>query len=125
MCYTDVMVLRFLRTTFASVLLALPVPMWALETRTWTIRTAAGSNLPQLTADQFIGNLIFYLSYLIGFVTTALFLIGALYVVIARGQPDKMEKGKKLMIESLIGMAIVLGAYAILRTVAFIVVHSA
>lgn len=125
MCYTDVMVLRFLRTAFATVLLALPVPMWALETRTWTIRTAAGSNLPQLTADQFIGNLIFYLSYLIGFVTTALFLVGALYVVIARGQPDKMEKGKKLMIESLIGMAIVLGAYAILRTVAFIVVHSA
>jgi hypothetical protein len=111
---------KLLQRLGALLFLLLPAPAWALTNRTWTVNTGR-----RISFTEFVSNMILYLSYLIGFVTTTLFLVGALYVVISAGNPTRMETGRKLMIESLKGMAIVLGSYGILRTVTFIVVNSA
>ena len=65
---------------------------------------------------KFADNAVGLFSLTIGAVCTVLFLIGALYMVTSTGSPDRLGKGQKLMTESLIGLAITLGAYGILRT---------
>jgi hypothetical protein len=52
----------------------------------------------------------------IAFLCVVLFLLGAFLMVMSRGKEDQLQKGRELMIHSLIGLAIVLGSYAILRT---------
>lgn len=49
-------------------------------------------------------------------VFTVLFLVGAFYMVLYAGKEDKVKAGKDIMIRSLIGLAIVQGSYAIVRT---------
>ena len=70
---------------------------------------------------SFMANAVGLFSMTVGLVCTILFLIGALYMVLSTGSPDRLGKGQKLMTESLIGLAIVLGAYAILRTIYFLI----
>lgn len=53
-------------------------------------------------------------------VCTAIFLVGALMMVGYAAKPDKAEQGKKIMIDSLVGLAIILGSYGILRTVFYL-----
>lgn len=49
----------------------------------------------------------------------AMFLVGAFMIILSGAKEDYKQKGKDLMIGSLLGVGVVLGAYAILRTVAF------
>lgn len=72
-----------------------------------------GVNIDFPTLQQ---NLVGLYSMTIGTVCTVLFLIGAFYMVTSTGSPDRLGKGQKLMLESLLGLAITLGAYAIIRT---------
>lgn len=50
-------------------------------------------------------------------VCTVLFVVGAFYWVFSRGEESHVKTGKDLMIGSLVGLAVILGSYAILRTV--------
>ncbi len=52
-------------------------------------------------------------------IATVLFLVGAAFMVGSAGKPELLEKGKKLMKGAIIGMAITLGSYTILRTAIF------
>jgi Type IV secretion system pilin len=115
------MLTKLFQCSAALLIVLMPARALALQNRTWAVNTGGG----RPTVETFFSNLIAYSAYLIGFVTATLFLIGALMVVLSRGKPDQMENGKKLMINSLIGMMIVLGAYGILRTVTYIVTYSA
>ncbi len=45
-----------------------------------------------------------------------IFLIGAAQLTMARGDQGKVDNGKKAMIGALIGLAIIMGSYGILRT---------
>lgn len=76
------------------------------------LSTGYGGDLPEL-----ILRVVFFLSYAIGAFCTVAFIVGALMVVISRGQEPFLPRGKTLMIESLIGLALVLGAQGILRIV--------
>jgi len=53
------------------------------------------------------------------FVCGTIFMIGTFFVVISGGG-EKKDAGKKMMIGALIGLAVILGAYAIMRTIFFV-----
>ncbi len=74
-----------------------------------------------LSLGQITGNIVNFLAASIGFLTVALFMVGALMLTASGFHEEWRNKGKDLMINSLIAMVIVLGAYAILRTVAFFI----
>ncbi|TSC80482.1 MAG: hypothetical protein G01um101425_136 [Candidatus Peregrinibacteria bacterium Gr01-1014_25] len=76
------------------------------------LNTGYSGSLPEL-----IVRVVYFLSYAIGAFCTVAFIVGALMIVISRGQEPFLPRGKTLMIESLIGLALVLGAQGILRIV--------
>lgn len=67
------------------------------------------------------GNVIDFMAASIGFLAVAIFIYGALLLTASGAHEEWKNKGKDIMIGSLVAMVIVLGAYAILRTVAFFV----
>ena len=74
-----------------------------------------------LSWEQLTGNIIDFLAASIGFLCVAIFIYGALLLTASGAHEEWKNKGKDIMIGSLVAMVIVLGAYAILRTVAFFV----
>ena len=78
------------------------------------------SGTPVRTFVQLMDNLMVFLVTTIVSVTVVLFLVGAVHMVASAGKPELLEKGKKLMKNSLIGLALVLGSYTILRTIFFL-----
>ncbi len=66
-------------------------------------------------------NIINFLAASIGFLSVAIFIYGALLLTASGAHEEWKNKGKDIMIGSLVAMVIVLGAYAILRTVAFFI----
>ena len=89
----------------------------AYESAPLQITGTLGANT---TFDQLLSNVTGFLAGTIVTLCIATFLIGAFFLVISRGKQDQVERGKNLMIGSLIGLAIVLGSYAILRTAFYI-----
>ena len=65
--------------------------------------------------------IINYMAGALIFVISAMVIVGALFIVLSRGESEMVTKGKNLIIGSLIGAAVVLGAYSILRTVFYFV----
>lgn len=74
-----------------------------------------------LSWGQLTGNIVDFLAASIGFVTVAIFIVGALKLTASGFNEEWRNQGKDLMVKSLVAMVIVLGAYAILRTVAFFI----
>ena len=95
-------------------LLFAPVRAWALEPRFIVVTT--GIRIP---FTQVVGNLINFLAVSSVSVCTLLFVIGAGQLVISHGDQTAVDNGKKMMISALIGMAITMSAYAIIRTLLF------
>lgn len=74
---------------------------------------------------QAIGNLTGFIAATSVGVCTLLFIIGAAQMTLSHGDQTAVDNGKKLMISSLVGLAIVLGSYAIIRTVLFFLYEGA
>lgn len=72
-----------------------------------------------LSIGQLANNIVNFLAASIGFVTVAVFIYGTLKLTASGAHEEWRQQGKDLMIWSIVAMVIVLGAYAILRTVAF------
>jgi len=75
------------------------------------------------TLPELILRVVYFLSYAIGAFCTVAFIVGALILVMSRGQDSgalSVSRGKSLMIDSLIGLGVVLGAQGILRMVMYI-----
>jgi len=66
-----------------------------------------------------LGNLInaFFVSATA--VCVAIFILGAAFMVFSAGNDTPLQKGKGMMTGSLIGLTIIVGSYAIFRTVVF------
>lgn len=99
----------------AQTVMAMPPPPPAFFMDVCWMGFACLSNL-QVTAN-FIQS-AFYAS---SFITVAIFLIGTALWVFSAGNDTLVQKGKGMMQYSLIGLALVVGSYAIWRTVVFIV----
>ncbi len=68
---------------------------------------------------QITGNIIFFLASAISAVALAMFIAGALMVTVGAAKEDYKQKGKDLIVGSAISIVVVLGAYALFRTVAW------
>ena len=102
--------MRTLRLSLISVLL---LPSLA-HARTLPVSIGVSLTLAQLQANitgLLVGGIVI--------VCTVLFLCGAFLLVFSRGEQDQLQKGKDYMIKSLIGLAVVMASYGILRTVFF------
>lgn len=90
---------------------------------------AAAVDLPQRTVvlntgirislTQAFSNFYGFLAITAVSICTLIFLLGAASLVISAGDQTKVDNGKKMMIGALVGLAIALGSYAILRTVLY------
>lgn len=89
----------------------IPKAALALEKRFLTVDFGSRN-----TFNAVVFNALQALTGIIGTFCGILFLIGALLMVISRGKDDQLQKGKDLMIQSMIGLAVTLSAYAIIRT---------
>jgi hypothetical protein len=82
-----------------------------------TIFSSPIACLPFLAVLQNAVNALFFASPL---VMLAIFVAGATSVTLSAGRDTPLQRGKQMMIASLIGLAFVVGSYAIYRTVVFI-----
>lgn len=71
---------------------------------------------PNIGLGQVIANGMRMLAAMSILLSTVLFLYGAFLFVISRGKEDLVGKGKDFMIGALIGMAVVIAAYGMVRT---------
>ncbi len=74
-----------------------------------------------LSFGELASNIVTFLAASIGFLCVAIFIFGAFKLTASAFNEEWRNQGKDLMIKSLTAMVIVLGAYAILRTVAFFI----
>lgn len=65
------------------------------------------------------GNLINALFVSSTAVCVAIFILGAAFMVFSAGNDTPLQKGKGMMTGSLIGLTVIVGSYAIFRTVVF------
>ncbi len=95
-------------------LLIAPETTHALQNR--SVFLATGVRIP---FTQLVGNLTAFVAMSsVGF-CTLLFLFGAVQVTVSHGDQTKVDNGKKMMISALIGLALILSSYAIVRTVIY------
>lgn len=69
--------------------------------------------------NTIVQRIVVFLSVSITTVASAMFLVGAFMLVLSGAKEDYKQRGKDLMVGSLLSIAVVLGAYAIYRTIAF------
>lgn len=87
-----------------------------LPNRTIFMGTGVRCGGGQCSLTIIIMKVVYFLVSSAIIVSVILFLIGAFYTVLYAGKEDKVKTGKDIMIGSLIGLAIIYGSYAILRT---------
>lgn len=90
------------------------IPESALAQRFVVVGT--GVRIPFL---QVMGNILMFMAVSAVGICTLLFLIGSVQLTVSRGDQSKVDNGKKLMISALIGLAIILGSYGIMRTILY------
>lgn len=95
-------------------LLTAPGKALALEERSVVLNT--GIRIP---ITEVLSNITNFLAVSSIGVCTLLFVVGAAMITMSRGDQTKVDNGKKLMISSLVGLAIVMGSYGIVRTVLY------
>lgn len=99
---------RYIRSIAA---LALFVPTSALAR---TLHVGVGTSY---SVEVILTRIINYMAGAVVFCAAAMFAVGALYVTASRGDADTVKKGKGLIIGAIVGAAVVLGSFAILRTI--------
>lgn len=72
------------------------------------------------TIPEIAARVVHYLSVSISTVASVMFLAGALMLVLSGAKEDYKQKGKDLMLGSLLALGVVLGAYAIWNTVIYV-----
>ncbi len=79
-----------------------------------TLKVGVGTSL---TFGQIIARAILFLTSAISAVAVAMFIVGAFMITLSGVKEDLKERGKNLMVGAVISLAIVGGAYAMLRMV--------
>lgn len=104
LCYNDPM-------EILQQILLMPETVQAYTTQPFGM--VIGTNL---NPTQVLTNIARFLMAMGGFVCITVFMLGAFYMVFSRGKEDLLQKGKDLMIGAVVGLAVILGAYGIIRT---------
>ena len=67
--------------------------------------------------EQDVGSVINIIIYMIGIVAVIIIIIGGLTYITSQGDPDKIRKGKNTVLYGIIGLVIVVLAFAIVKFV--------
>jgi len=105
-----------------GMLFAISIDSTSAATATATISegldTAAGESYStELTLSVFIGNMIRTLLAATGIIFLIITVYAGVLYMTAQGDTDKVKKGKSMLTSAVIGLIIVVGAYAITRYV--------
>lgn len=90
------------------------VPVSAFAQRQLNVSTGSS-----ITLTEVFSRTISFLAGAIPGIATAMFVVGAFMVTVSGVKEEYRQTGKNLMVGAVMSMAVVLGAYAILRTVDF------
>lgn len=107
-----------LKTKIAGLGALFLLPVQAVAQTTLTVSTFGFGNL---TFDQIIQNILTVLQGSIFAVCVGTFIVGAFFFVIYYGNEEQKTRGKNLMIGSLVGIAVVTGAKAIMNLVLYFI----
>ena len=98
------------------------VILWSFNETAFAQRQITiATGVPNVTIDSIMLGIINVLLALSGLVATALFLLGALYMVGSAGSEQLSSAGKRIMKASLIGLAIILASWLILSTMVYLI----
>lgn len=98
---------------FLKQIVLIPVLTQALGYTTQPFGIVIGANLSPMSI---LANVARFLMAMGVFVCITVFMLGAFYMAFSRGKEDLLQKGKDLMIGAVVGLAVILGAYGIIRT---------
>lgn len=88
-----------------------PPPNWPAGCR--MLFCIPGANV---TPVGIITKIVAFLSVVITAFCVLIFALGALFMILGAGKEDMFQKGKTMMIGAIIGLAVVISSYAMLRT---------
>lgn len=71
---------------------------------------------PNVTPGIIIASIINFLWVVSTAFCSLVFVVGALFMIFGAGKEDMFQKGKTMMIGAIVGLAVVLSSYAMLRT---------
>ena len=117
LCYTDEMIRHCPARRFLgllSLILLLLSDEVAANNNAPRLLVGVGTNL---TFWQILGNISAFLAASIVAISTAMFVVGAVLVMASGVKEDLRQRGKDFLIGSALGIIVVLGAYALFRTV--------
>ena len=97
-----------------------PQTAYALQNRFVFLATGV-----RISFTQLMGNITGFVAMSAAGVCTLLFLFGAVQITVSHGDQTKVDNGKKMMVSALVGLAIILSAYAIVRTVLYFLYEGA
>lgn len=69
-----------------------------------------------VTPAGIIGSIVNFLWGVIVAFCAVIFALGALFMILGAGKEDMLQKGKTMMIGGIVGLAVVIGGPAMLRT---------
>lgn len=69
-----------------------------------------------VTPADIITRIVSFLWGVIVAFCTVIFALGALFIILGAGKEDMLQKGKTMMIGGIVGLAVVIGGPAMLRT---------
>jgi hypothetical protein len=98
--------------TLRLVLLGILTPLPALAQRTLVVGTGTS-----YTFYEIANRIITYMAAVITPFAVVMFIVGAFMITVSGVKEDYKQKGKDLMIGGVFSIAVVTGAYALLRTV--------
>lgn len=82
----------------------------AIPAHAVSVRNPLGEGV---TIQQFIGRFINGLLGVLGTIALLFFVYGAYWWLISMGEPDKVKKGKRVLIWATMGILVIFGSYAI------------
>ncbi|MBI4257120.1 hypothetical protein HY626_03650 [Candidatus Uhrbacteria bacterium] len=83
------------------------------QTDLTTVGTSIGTDATTNTLPELIGNIIAVLLSVLGIIFVVLVVYAGFLYLTAGGEPDKVKKAKTLLTQSVIGLIIIVAAYAI------------
>lgn len=106
---------KILLVTFLAVFLCLLLPQFVLaQDDTFGVNDAASTGLPQQTDLKLvISNIVRVILGFLGIIAVIIIMYGGFIWMTAGGDPTKVEKAKKILINAVIGLIIILTAFII------------
>jgi amino acid transporter len=94
----------------------LGIKLWLWLTQAGTIPTIK-DKIPDATSGNWLGNLLNLVYFMAGIACTVMIVISGIHWTISSGQPEKVKKAQQTLTYAIVGLIIIIAAFAITRFV--------